>query len=87
MKISVAEFEAKVLEQEEVVIKVRASVGTKVNDYSYQRKAAGSQSITEWLEGRVKPCLNGLEVVVVDGDYSTPHGRTKLETLRQSYER
>lgn len=86
-KISVAEFEAKVLEKEEVVIKIRAPVGTMVEDYNYERKAAGSQSTTDWLEGRVKPCLAGNEVVVIDGDYSTPHGRTKLDTLRSSYER
>ena len=86
-KISVAEFEAKVLEQEEIVLKVRAPAGTKVEDYDYSRKAAGNKSTTDWLEGRVKPCLDGNEVVVIDGDYSTPHGRTKLNTLRASYER
>jgi hypothetical protein len=85
--ISVAEFEAKVLEQEEIVIKVRASAGTQVKDYNYSRKAAGTQSTTDWLEGRVKPCLGVNEVVVIAGDYSTPHGRTKLDTLRAGYER
>jgi L,D-peptidoglycan transpeptidase YkuD (ErfK/YbiS/YcfS/YnhG family) len=86
-EISVAEFETKVLEQEEILIKVRASVGTKVKDYDYSRKASGNQSTTDWLEGRIKPCLEGIEVVVIDGDYSTPHGRTKLDTLRASYEK
>lgn len=85
--ISVAEFEAKVLEQEEIVIRIRAPAGTKVSDYTYERKAAGTQSTTDWLEGRIKPLLNGNEVVVVDGEYATPHGRTKLERLRKSYEK
>jgi len=86
-KISVSEFEAKVLELEEIVIKIRAPAGTHVNDYTYTRKAAGTQSTTDWLEGRVKPCLEGNEVVIIAGDYSVPHGRTKLDTLRRSYEK
>jgi hypothetical protein len=86
-KISIAEFEAKVQEKEEVVIKIRAPRGTLVDDYSYERKAAGNNSITEWIENRIKPCLDGLEVEVVDGDYSKPHGRTKMDTLRSGYER
>lgn len=85
--ISVSEFEAKVLEQEEIVIRVRAPAGTKVSDYTYTRKAAGNTSVTDWLEGRIKPYLKGIEVVVIGGDYAAPHGRTKLETLRSSYEK
>jgi hypothetical protein len=86
-QISVAEFEAKVLEKEEIIIKVRAPKGALVDDYSYDRKAAGSQSTTDWLAGRIKPCTNGFEIAVIDGEYSTPHGRTKLDTLRTGYER
>lgn len=86
-QISVAEFEAKVLEQEEIVIKIRAPASEKVSNYKYERKAAGSQSITDWLDGRIRPLINGYEVVIVGGDYATPHGRTKLETLRNSYEK
>lgn len=86
-KISVKEFEAKVLEKEEVVIRVRAPSSAKVDDYEYERKAAGNQSTTDWLEGRIKPLLGDYEVDVLAGDYATPHGRTKLETLRSSYEK
>jgi len=86
-QISVAEFEAKVLAQEEIVIRIRAPAGTKVSDYTYERKAAGNQSTTDWLEGRIKPLISGHEVVVVGGDYATPHGRTKLDTLRGGYEK
>ncbi|MCX7676070.1 MAG: hypothetical protein N2Z59_01680 [Alteraurantiacibacter sp.] len=86
-KISVKEFEAKVLELEEIVIRVRAPSGTKIEDYDYERKAAGNQSTSDWLEGRIKPLLGGHEVDVLAGDYATPHGRTKLETLRASYEK
>ena len=86
-KISVAEFEAKVLEKEEIVIKVRAPSGEKVLDYNYDRKAAGNQSITDWLERRIKPLLEGKEVVIIDGDYTTPNGRKKLDRLRSGYEK
>lgn len=85
--ISVAEFEAKVLEREEIVIRIRAPSNAKVSDYSYERKAAGSQSTTDWLEGRIKPLINGYEVSVIDGDHTTPHGRTKLDRLRGGYEK
>jgi hypothetical protein len=86
-KISVREFETKVLELEEIIIRVRAPSGTKVEDYDYERKAAGNQSISDWLDGRIKPLIGDNEVDVLDGNYATPHGRTKLETLRASYER
>ena len=86
-KISIAEFEAKVLEKEEIVIRVRASSSDKVSDYTFDRKASGNQSITDWLEGRIKPLLDANEVVIIDGHYTTPHGRTRLERLRNSYEK
>ena len=86
-KISVADFEAKVLAKEEIVIKIRAPVGAMVDDYQYDRKAAGTQSVTDWVEGRIKPLIGSYEVTVIDGTYATPHGRTKLDTLRRSYTR
>lgn len=85
-KISVKDFETKVLDKEEVVIIVRASAGAKVDDYDYERKAAGNQSTTNWIQGRLRPLLGDFEVQVVAGDYTSPHGRTTLETLRASYE-
>jgi hypothetical protein len=86
-KISVREFETKVLEREEIVIRVRAPSGTKVEDYDYARKAAGNQSISSLLDGRIRPLIGDYEVDVLDGNYATPHGRTRLATLRASYER
>ncbi|WP_323142361.1 hypothetical protein [Massilia phyllosphaerae] len=86
-KISVREFEQKVLEREEVVLIVRAAASETVYDYDYARKAAGTTSVSDWLEQRIKPCLEGKEFMIVSGDHSHPHGRTKLETLRNSYEK
>ena len=86
-KISVREFEAKVLDIEEIVIRVRAPAGDEVDDYCYERKAAGNQSTTDWIQGRLRPLLGDFEIEVVAGDYAAPHGRTRLETLRASYEK
>ena len=83
----IAEFEATVLEVEEIVIRIRAPVGTEVGDYEYERKAAAETSVTEWLRARVIPKLNGNQVCVFDGHSNEPHGRTKLLTLRASYDR
>jgi hypothetical protein len=85
--ISVAEFESKVLEKEEIVIKIRAPANTQVQNYDYDRKAAGNSSITDWLDGRIKPLIKNNEVVIIAGDYASPHGRTKLDTVRKGYEK
>jgi hypothetical protein len=82
-----AELEQAVFELEEVRIVVRATASADLGDYSYERKAAGSASISEWLEQRVKPCTDGFPVVVIDGSGALPHGRTKMSRLRASYER
>ncbi len=86
-KVSVAEFEAAVLEREGIVLRIRAPSGTKVSAYSYERKAAGNQSTTDWIEGRIKPLLNGFEFCIIDGNYTQPHGRTRLDRLRDSYDK
>lgn len=83
----VSEFEQAVLDKEEVVIRIRAPLATVVDDYNYERQASGSTSVTDWLENRILPKLKGGQVAIVDGNGQTPHGRTKLATLRATYER
>ena len=85
--MNISEFEENVLEIEEVHIRIRASVNTEVRDYAYQRRAANNMSVTEWLNGRIFPCLGNLEVAIIDGHYQHPHGNTTMDTLRQSYQR
>ncbi len=87
MKISIQQFEEKVRSLEEIKIVIRAPSGTMVEDYDYTRKAAGNSSLTDWLEGRIKPFIGANEYSVISGEYATPHGRTKLDTLRKSYEK
>jgi hypothetical protein len=81
------EIENAVLELEEVRIVIRANSSAKLGDYKYNRKAAGTMSVSQWLEGRLHPILNGNGVVVIDGNNAIPHGRTLMDTLRESYKR
>lgn len=86
-QITAREFEEKVLAREEIVLILRVPVHTSVQDYPYERKAAGNSSVTDWIEQRIKPCIGGHEFTILSGDYASPHGRTKLDTLRNGYER
>ena len=86
--MQVWEFEEEVLRIEEVVIRIRAPVNTEVGDYEYERQTKSNMSVTNWLELRLVPALGeGTQVAVIDGHYTRPHGRTKMGTLRASYER
>ena len=82
----VDEFEKKVLDLEEIVIRIRASGGDVVGKYDYKRQASGGMSVTNWLQTRIIPLLGGKEYSIIDGNYQHPHGRTKLQRLRESYE-
>jgi hypothetical protein len=84
--MNVIEFEQKIFEIEEVRLVVRAPSGTAIGSYDYQRCAAQGASVTEWLKQRVFPNVTGYDVIVVDGTGSVPHGRTRMSTLRESYE-
>lgn len=81
------EIEQAVFELDEVRIVIRADTDTPMGSYKYARKAAENASITEWLDQRIRPIVNGKGVVVIDGNGNVPHGRTRLSTLRSSYER
>lgn len=81
------EIEQAIYALEEVRIAIQAPTNIQMGDYVFQRKAAGNASITEWLQQRVLPLINGHGVTVVDGTGAIPHGRTKMENLRASYVR
>lgn len=84
-KISIAAFEQKVFELEEIRIVVRGNPNDLVDDYEYDRAVSARTSVTKWLENRVKPCLDGHSVVVVGGEGTLPNGRTHVTNLRDSY--
>lgn len=81
------EIEQAVFELDEIRIVIRAGSTSQLGSYQYARKAAENASVSEWLEQRIKPAINGHGVVVVDGNGNIPHGRTRLSTVRASYER
>lgn len=78
-------FEQAVLEREQVRIVIRAPGRTDVGEYEYARAAAISTSVTDWLAQRITPLIGDNEVVVIKGDGTVAHGRTRMDTLRNSY--
>lgn len=88
-KITTREFEDKVRAIEDVTVVIRAPSGALVDDYNFQRCATGSSTIKDWIEARIKPRIGAYECDVVTPDYvpSTPHGKTKLSTIREQYSR
>jgi len=85
-KITAREFEAKVFETEDVVVRLRCPHDQTVEDYNFLRKAAGNTSMTDWLESRVNPRIGDIDCDILEGStYQRPHGRTNMDTLRRSY--
>jgi len=80
------EIEARIFELEEIVVVIRAPANLELGDYNFQRKAAGNTSVTEWIDARLAPAINGCEFRIVGGNFTAPHGRTRLDTLRAGYE-
>lgn len=84
----IKELEDSVYDLDEVRIVVRAPRSTEVGEYSYERKASDSTSVTEWLDQRVKPLVDDkTRIEVVDGYGALPHGRTSLGVVRGTYRR
>lgn len=85
-EVTVEEFEKKFEEKEGISMIIRAPSTTKLPDYSFQRAAPKNMSVSDFKELRIKKHVGDYEVVIVDGSHRQPHGRTKLETLRKSYD-
>lgn len=84
-KVPASELERQIFEVEEVRVIIRAPRSRIFPPYYYQRKSSSSTSVSDWLESRIKPLLGDVQVDVIKGDGTTPHGRTNMETLRNSY--
>lgn len=88
---SIFDFERQVFEREGVRVVVRSDdMGINLPNYDYQRQASGSTRLNDFLDNRICPTLSehNLTCSVVSGDgNSTVHGNTKLETLRNGYEK
>lgn len=84
-QIKAKEFVEKVELLEGIVIALWTDENTPVEDYDYQRQAANNISISDWIEGRIKPKIGNISVRIVDGKHSAPHRGQRLDTLRKSY--
>jgi hypothetical protein len=85
--MKVWEFEQAVYEREEVRLVIRAAAGEDVGDYGYVKCSPATTSVSEWLRQRIHPTVGDYEVIVIDGNGAVPHGRTRMATLRETYER
>ena len=85
MNVPASELERQIVQLEEIKVVIRCPRNQLFPAYNYQRKAAGNTSVTEWLEARIKPLIGTAEVDVIKGDGNAPHGRTLLDTVRESY--
>ena len=83
--MTVLEFEEAVWRIEEALIRIRAPVHKEVGDYDFERQAGRNMSVTNWVNGRLRPRLGDLQVSIINGNFMHPHGRTKMRNLRASY--
>lgn len=84
-QIKAREFVEKVELLEGIVIALWTGENTLVDDYDYQRQAANNISISDWIEGRIRPKIGDIAVRIVDGRHASPHRGQRLDTLRKSY--
>ena len=83
--MTVLEFEQIVWEIDEILIRIRAPISHEVENYDFVRKASNNMSLTQWINGRLRPRLGELHVSIIDGNFTHPHGGTKLRNIRASY--
>ena len=83
--VMIADFEDAVWEIEGIRVVVRDSSGDRVEGYDYVRAARENWRVSEFLDKRIGPVVDGREVVVLNGGGVRPHGRTLLRTVRTSY--
>jgi hypothetical protein len=55
--------------------------------YNYHRAADNHITVETWKATRFRPSYPGFEVDVLDARGNSVQGNTKLETVRESYER
>lgn len=84
-QVSASEFERQVFDKEEVKLILRTPREQMFPAYNFQNKAASNMSISDWVETRVRKLVGDTQIEIIKGDGSTPHGRTHIEKVRESY--
>lgn len=83
---SILNFESKVFELEDIRIIIRAPEDSKVLKYYYSKRSSEDKSISDFINTRIKPLIGNFNVVVISGNgMATQHPRTKMKTIRNSY--
>lgn len=83
--MTVLEFEQTVWEIDGILIRIRAPINHQVETYDFVRRAHSKMSLALWINGRLRPRLGELQVSIIDGNFTHPHGATKLRQIRESY--
>lgn len=85
-KVSASDLERQIYEKEEIKVVLRCKKNSSFDSYDYKRKAAANTSVKEWAETRLRPIIgDDTEFEIVNGAGQSPHGRTNIETVRNSY--
>ena len=82
----VNDFEEKVWKLEGIRIVLRTNSNETVGSYGFKRAAPQGNTLTWFLNNRVKPRLaDNMEVVTINGLGNVPNGGTLLSTLKDTY--
>ena len=85
-KVSASDLERQIYEKEEIKVVLRCKKSCAFDSYDYKRKAASNTSIKDWAETRLCPIIGeDTEYEIINGAGQSPHGRTNIETVRNSY--
>ena len=84
-KITIAALEKQVMEKEGIRIVARAPKDMEVDPYPFQRRATGNTSIAALKRNRLDKALNNIPYEIVGGNGVNPHGKTSLDSMRESY--
>ena len=83
---TVSEVEESIWEVEHIRVVIRQEADAEAPlPYDYRRGATASDTVASWIDRRVRPLLDGQEVVVLKGDGGKAAGQAKLATVRNSY--
>ena len=83
--MTIRELENTIWDQDRVRIVVRDESTAKVDSYSHKNAAKENWSIATFLQNRVKPLVQGREVVVLEGSGRVANGNKLLKNIRESY--
>jgi hypothetical protein len=84
--MKIAEFEQVLWDRDRVRVVIRAPAWQAVDAQGHTNAASETLSITEYIRVRVTDVIGNYECVIVDGRGLIVHGRTKLGTVRATYQ-